>query len=187
MEIIMNFFLARCICETLLWPNVKVIRSKMLLPKKILFKQKSYMRYESPITNHSKVVWLRLQFFKRSNPTIKVTRSKILVLRKRSYHKEYTCKIRKSYRHTFKRYGQGQIDRQSKNYTPPNLWLQVHKIIHVLHTITRICNANLKNHNNREIRTLYRTCKNKYEKGSDSCHHLILVSNFLTRECILKS
>ena len=39
-------------------------------------------------------IWPRLKFLKsRSNFKVKVTRSKIIVWRERSCHKEYTCEI----------------------------------------------------------------------------------------------
>ena len=52
-----------------------------------------HVQYESPITSDLKVMAKVKVFKSRSNFQVKVTRSKIMVPRERSCHKEYTYEI----------------------------------------------------------------------------------------------
>ena len=64
--------------------------------QKIKYLQKDiHVKYQSSSTHYSKVI-SKIDFLKnRSHSQIKVTRSKIMVPTKRSYHKEYSCEISK--------------------------------------------------------------------------------------------
>ena len=74
--------------------------------KKGLVIRNTHVKYESPITCHSKVM-ANVKFLKsRSNFKVKVRRSKIMVPVENACHKELTCVIWKSHELPFKSYGQ---------------------------------------------------------------------------------